>query len=310
MNLRKIKNEVLEGHLKSFFEEKPFILVVKDNAYGFGLERVIPLCQKVGIHDFAVKNIEEAVLVRDIDSQANILLLGKMKIVDLERISTYHILPTINDFEDYLLIKEHQLPCHLAIDMGMNRFGMKNGYLAVINDPLVKAIYTHLYESKELDQKIRFMEQLAKRYQKALHIGGSMAYHHTNATPRIGKMVYQDILYFYGHIVNIKHLKKGETVGYNSHFTASEDTLIGVCDIGYANGLSLFYHGSVWIRDHFYSCVGRCCMDQCFIQIDEHIAIGDEVEFFGNHISEEQFAEANGMSVYEVFLTINQEKEI
>lgn len=308
--MRRVREEQLKSNLLKVKQNNSVILVVKDDAYGFGIDRIVQLSWKVGIDFFAVKNIEEAVCVRNIMPHAKILLLGKVQQNQLKAIKQYQIIPTMNDFDDYLLFKENEIAGHLAIDVGMNRFGMKTGYLDLINDPIITAIYTHLYDESNCLDKIKWIEELAKNYHKELHIGGSMAYNRTKASLRIGRMAYEKALYFYGHIVNIKHLKKGETVGYDGHFKAERDTLIGVCDIGYSNGLTLFFHGDVFIKNHFYKCVGKCCMDQSFILIDEKVSLGDEVEFFGNHIDEHSFAEENNMSLYEVFLTINQEKEI
>lgn len=301
--MRVIKKDVLNNHIKKLSEEKTFILVVKDNAYGFGIELLVELGMKHGIFMFAVKNIEEARCVRKCSEKVSILLLGKLNPKLLNDVIELNVIPTINDYDDYLLFKENHINAHLAIDIGMNRFGVKNGYLAIINDPIVKAIYTHVYE-KEALEKIAWIEDLALRYQKPLHIGGSMAYRHTRAPLRVGKMIYEDAIYYYGNIVNIKSLKKGETVGYDSHYKADDDILIGVCDIGYSNGLNLFYTGQVAIHNKLYQCVGRSCMDQCFILIDEQVSIGDEVEFFGKTISEEYFAQHNQMSRYEVFLNM------
>mgnify|MGYP003323064015 CR=1 FL=1 len=45
-------------------------------------------------------------------------------------------------------------------------------------------------------------------------------------------------------------------------------------------------------------------MDQCFILIDEHVKIGDKVEFFGEKITEDEFILKNNISKYELFLQI------
>ncbi len=307
--MRRIRKDVIEGNIKQLIAEKEAIIVVKDNAYGFGLELLMDCCKKCGVNFFAVKNMSEAKIIRSLSSNAQILLLGKVKSIDRYDLITYHIYPTINDYDDYLLFKKYHIPAHLAIDIGMNRFGMKNGYLAIINDSIVKAIYAHLYE-EGLEDKIVFLEELASKYQKPLHLGGSLAYGKTKATLRVGRMIYEHALYFYGTIVNIKKVHPDETVGYDGSFEVIEPTLIGVCDIGYSNGLNLLYHGRVCINGKFYQCMGRCCMDQCFIKIDEKVKIGDEVEFFGKTILEEEFAKENNMTLHETYLAINTQNNL
>ena len=305
--MRYIKEEVILKNIRTILKTNSIILVVKDNAYVFGICYMISIARKLGLKDFAVKSLSEGIFIRNMYKEANILILGKIKPQDIKDIQQYKLIPTINDYDDYILFKENKIPCHLAIDTGMNRFGMKSGFLAIINDSIVQAIYTHLYNNHNR-YKIKYLERLSKSYLKPLHIGGSVAYGQTDATLRVGRMLYENALYFYGHIVNIKELEKNETLGYDGLFTAQRPTRIGVCDVGYADGLHLMFNGRVRIGGKFYSCVGRCCMDQCFILVDEGVKLGDEVEFFGKTISEDEFIKSNRMTKHEMFLKINHQE--
>ena len=123
-------------------------------------------------------------------------------------------------------------------------------------------------------EKIIFIEDLAKRYNKKLHIGGSICYKHSSSMLRIGKILYENSISLIGNIVNVKYVKCNEGVGYDSYYVADKDVIIGVCDVGYVNGLNRFYNSLVFINDKFYKVVGKVCMDQCFILIDEHVKIG------------------------------------
>lgn len=49
-------------------------------------------------------------------------------------------------------------------------------------------------------------------------------------------------------------------------------------------------------------------MDQCFILVDEDVKLGDEVEFFGKTISEDEFIKSNRMTKHEMFLKINHQE--
>ena len=121
---------------------------------------------------------------------------------------------------------------------------------------------------------------------------------------RIGKIIYDGAISLFGHIINIKKVLKGESVGYDGIFKASKDCLIGVCDIGYVNGLDILYNGNVVINGRYYRVVGKVCMDQCFVLIDDFVSLGDEVEFFGINISEDEFIDKNKMTKYELLLQI------
>ncbi len=302
----KIKKEIILKNIKRLLKTNNLMLVVKDNAYGFGIDLLVSLAKIVNVNNFAVKNINEGIIVRNLYKEANILILGKVFKNNIDDIIKYKLIPTINDYDDYLLFKEYNINAHLAIDTGMNRFGMKSGFLAIINDNIVKAIYTHCF-NKDNKHKIKYIESLGRSYLKDVHIGGSIAYNKTKSMLRVGRLLYENALYFYGKIVNIKHLRKNECLGYDCTFKALNDCIIGICNIGYSDGLNLYYHGSVNIKGKYYSVVGRCCMDQCFILIDDNVVLEDEVEFFGRNISEDEFIVKNSMSKYEMFLQINQQ---
>ncbi len=306
ISMRIINNEVLRKNIQSILKTNAVMLVVKDNAYGFGICNVVNIAKAMHVRDFAVKSVSEGTFIKMIYKEANVLILGKIDPKDIKEIKKYNLIPTINDYDDYLLFKENQIPSHLAIDTGMNRFGMKSGYLAVINDSIVKAIYTHCYDDNN-STKIKTLERLSKNYLKPVHIGGSVAYGKTKEMLRVGRIIYENALYFYGQIVNIKHLKNGETIGYDGVYEAKGTEIVGICNVGYSDGLNLFYHGSVCIHGAYYSVIGKCCMDHCFILIDDNVKILDEVEFFGKTIPEDEFIKQNRMTKYEMFLQINKQ---
>ena len=301
--MRYVNESMIESNLSNILKNNEVMWVIKDDAYSFGIERMLYIAIKLGIKHFAVKSIDEGILIRNKYYDSEILVLGKTK--DIKRLKAYNLIGTINDYDEYLRYKELNVRAHLAIDVGMNRFGMKRGYLAIINDKIIEAIYTHIYEENEALDKINLIENLANNYGKKYHIGGSIAYGKTKGMIRIGRIIYENSTKFFGNIVNIKKVVVGETVGYDSSYCVKKDCMIGICDIGYVNGLSLFYNGKVSINNKFYDVIGRCCMDQCFIIIDNLVSIGDCVEFYGENISEDEFIIKNNMTKYELFLQMH-----
>ena len=90
-------------------------------------------------------------------------------------------------------------------------------------------------------------------------------------------------------IIEIKNIKKGETVGYDGNFKAKKDELIGIVPIGYADGIIRKNTGRyVYIKNKKYKIVGNVCMDMLFVLIDDTININDEVLIIkdNNHINE------------------------
>lgn len=296
-----IDESIIIENINKIKKTNDIIMVLKDNAYGIGICRMINIAKKCNINFFAVKNIEEAILIKSLYNNSKVLLLGKIKTKEISKIIKYGIIPTINDYTDYLLFKENNIESHLEIDVGMNRFGIKNNYLAIINDTIISAIYVHIYDKNAL-KYINFIEELGKRYNKKIHIGGSVAYGKTNETLRVGKILYENCFSMYGEIVNIKKAKELETVGYDGLYSLVKDSYIGICNIGYSNGLSVYNNSRVFINYKSYYVVGKTCMDQTFILVDETIKIGDKVEFIGKNIDINEFLLNNNMTFYEALL--------
>lgn len=300
--MRLIDYDKIKSNLIDILKNNDIIWVVKDNAYGLGIDNMLSIGVGLGVLFYAVKDIEEGIYIKEKYPMVDVLVLGRCK--DIKKLKEYNLIGTINDYDEYVKYKEIKARAHLAIDCGMNRFGMKRAYLAVINDKIVEAIYTHIYSSDVVYDKIRFIEELANKYNKKVHIGGSIVYKKTRSMIRIGKIIYDGAISLFGHIINIKKVLKGESVGYDGIFKASKDCLIGVCDVGYVNGLNILYNGNVVINGRYYCVVGKVCMDQCFVLVDDFVSLGDEVEFFGLNISEDEFIVKNNMTKYELLLQI------
>jgi alanine racemase len=110
-------------------------------------------------------------------------------------------------------------------------------------------------------------------------------------------------MYVYGNIIKIVKIKKGESVSYINDFKAEEDLLIGICDLGYYNGIIKRYKGNeVYINNSKYTIVGNICMNNCFIKIDDKIKLNDRVEFLGDNILLENIALKNNISMHEILL--------
>jgi len=106
-------------------------------------------------------------------------------------------------------------------------------------------------------------------------------------------------------ISEIKHISAGEKVGYGATYTAQENEIIGVIPIGYADGfIRKNQNGDVEINGKRYPIVGRICMDQLFIKIDESVTKDSLVTLFGGLVSIDEVAERLDTINYEVICQI------
>ena len=90
-------------------------------------------------------------------------------------------------------------------------------------------------------------------------------------------------------IIEIKHIKNGESVGYDGEYTATKDEIIGIVPIGYRDGIIRHNTGRyVYINNNPYKIIGNICMDMLFILIDNTIHVNDVVNVIkdNDHINE------------------------
>ena len=74
--MKVINENVIIDNINRIKKTNDIILVVKDNAYGIGICRMVNIAKKCNIDYFAVKNIEEAMFVRALYPKSKIYILN------------------------------------------------------------------------------------------------------------------------------------------------------------------------------------------------------------------------------------------
>jgi alanine racemase len=112
-------------------------------------------------------------------------------------------------------------------------------------------------------------------------------------------------------ISQVKHIKKGETIGYARKGLATEDLKTATISIGYADGFNRKFSqgiGKVLINEKLAPVIGNVCMDMTMVNVtDINCSAGDEVVVFGGkgtNISE--MANAIGTIPYEILTNISE----
>ncbi len=164
VSLSRLKNNV--SVIKSLNSPDTKIMaVVKADAYGHGEEQICRcLAQDCGIEYFAVSNLDEAIAVRKLCPDSEILILGYTPPEYAHEISQYNIIQGVVSTEyAHMLVKNTPTPirCHIKIDTGMGRIGLKHnspescaGEIESImkTDKLsVEGIYTHFAVADSYD---------------------------------------------------------------------------------------------------------------------------------------------------------------
>ncbi len=239
-----INRENLEKNLKKVRSiNKNLICVVKDNAYGLGIENIFPILLENGCNYFAMAYIDEALKIREIlenlkkenlekDKKLKIIKNKKINIMSLNYIEPENLKYAIeNDIEptvfnlsqlsDYLKILDKFfentiLKIHIKVNSGMNRLGFnENEILDLIgkikkykmnlkNNKLeIISIFSHISDAENQAET----EKQVQKYENILKIfnenGIKYQYRHLQASP---------LLFEYGQKYNYDFARVGMTL--------------------------------------------------------------------------------------------------
>lgn len=95
-------------------------------------------------------------------------------------------------------------------------------------------------------------------------------------------------------LASVKTLPPGHGIGYNYRYVTTRAERIGVCPVGYADGLRrMVGANTVLVAGRRVPVVGGVCMDQCMLQLDAvpQARLGDEVVLIGSQGQERLTAE-------------------
>lgn len=114
-------------------------------------------------------------------------------------------------------------------------------------------------------------------------------------------------------VAQVKHVKKGETVGYGCTERLTKDRKVAVIPVGYYDGYDrgLGSSAAVLIRGQRCKILGRICMNMCMADVTAiaRVRMGDEVVLIGRQgnreITAEDLAAMIGTINYEIVTRIN-----
>lgn len=301
------------------------IAVVKANAYGHGAPAVGLALQQAGARILACADIEEAVVLRKAGVTSEILIFGALSVSDVEGVFEYNLTPTIStpgagrSLQAAAARHGVRLRCHLKIDTGMNRLGLRHDNLEVTLPALIAsrnleivAVYTHFATADDPEsplfqtQRERFEQVLARLPELGVmpqlrHAANSAATLRDSRVwydlVRPGLMMYgvvppplastiplNPVMSLRSRVVAVKGVRPGEIVGYGARWTVPKRGRIAVVPAGYADGVDRRMAGScaVLIRGTRVPIVGAVNMDMITVDVsDVNVETGDEVVIIG-----------------------------
>ena len=315
---------------------KKFIAVLKANAYGSGDRMIAKTVIDAGADMIAVSSLDEAIVLRNEMYDGELLILGNTEPSDCRMMIEKNISAAAysTHWVKGMTAQDCRgLKVHLKVDTGMNRIGFKDlDELVQAQKMLLDAgcildgIFTHFACSDtDIEMTNRQYERFADAVRACdypfrwIHCDNSEATLYfrdpvSNAC-RVGISLYgiagcrkdlKQALSLYTRLFMVKTVHAGETIGYGATYTAKKDEIIGTMPIGYADGWVRANQGRKVYADGLYAeVVGRVCMDQCMIHLEEYKPEGTIVELFGEHIPLCRMADELHTIPYEIICLIN-----
>ncbi|GAA8998229.1 alanine racemase [Helicobacter pylori] len=164
-----------------------------------------------------------------------------------------------------------------------NQMKAFNAFLEQLLDQKIEFQYRHAYNSAGILSLCNGNEnRLLNLYRPGIMLYG---FYPSNGMKETCPTILKNVISLKAQIVQIRSVKKGEFIGYGEHFYTNEETLVGVLALGYADGLmrALGNRIQVAINNQLAPLIGKVCMDQCFIKLNNIQAKeGDEVILFGD----------------------------
>lgn len=243
-----------------------------------------------------------------------------------------------------LAAKKMQPKVHMKIDTGMHRLGIPHAdYMQQVERRLKKlkyvqvvGVYSHLANADNLEddfvmqQRARFAEaallteklvgtKLTKHLANSDGVFRSPELHFDLVRPGIALYGYckravrglRPAMHLKSRIIQIQQVKRGESVGYDRFFRAERDSRVAIMPLGYADGYSRAYTGSVvGIRGGRGKVVGRVCMDLLIVDVTDIAAakVGDVALLLGEadgvQVSAFDLGRISGTTHYQVLTSI------
>lgn len=300
----KIERENFFYNLKRFEDrvgsKDKIAIVLKDNAYGHGLEIMAKLSYEFGLTQAVVRDINEAKIIDKYFK--NILILGDRAVVNSKYSFALNSLDDIRRAENGSIVE-------LKVDTGMHRNGISLDELDIAlklirdRDLTLKGVMSHNRSADELSSElfwqVKIFNQVKERVKSlgfknirfhsynsasALRLDsknqdlirlGIGAYGYNELPDIYNKIELKPVLSLWANRVSTRRLKRGQRVGYGGEYSLPRDMVVSTYNLGYGDG---------WLRSNSFKVhiekleiLGRVSMD--YISLE---SIEDEILIFNS----------------------------
>lgn len=322
--------------------------VVKANAYGCGIEPVVRALAAAGCKTFFVATLDEARRARSAAPVATIYALNGFFAGTGQAFAELDCRPVIGDLSElaewdaFCKVNGYKGGAAIHIDTGMNRLGISLAEAQALSaraslpDHGITLVMSHLACAEELNNQMNAKQVAAFReiarlfanipaslasssgvflgpqYQFDLIRPGAALYG-INPTPEADNPM-QPVVDVKARVVQVRHIEKGETVGYGATWTARRPTRLAIVAAGYADGYFRAAGGVDGVRTATAVVGGRRCpiagrisMDLMAIDITDlpsPLKRGQMATLIGDGVSVDELALHFGTIGYEVLTSL------
>ena len=303
------------------------VCMIKADAYGAGAVEIAKTLQEHRVDYLAVAVADEGVALRKAGITQNIMVMNP-EMAALKTLFDNELEPEVYSFrllEALIRAAEREgitnYPVHVKLDTGMHRLGFEGQDIPQLierlqrqNAIIPRSVFSHFVgsDSDNFDdfsslQFSRF-DQWSRQLQAAFphkilrHIDNSAGIEHFperqldmcrlglglyGINPRDNSVI-NTVSTLKTTILQLRHVKAGDSIGYSRRTVVERDSVIGAIPIGYADGLNRHLgnrHGYCLVNGQRADYVGNICMDVAMIDVTGiDCKEGDSVEIFGDHL--------------------------
>ncbi len=318
--------------LRASAEPAECAAVVKANAYGLGVERVVRRLEREGCRKFFVATLAEARELRSIASAAEIYVFEGAVEGAVAALAELDVRPVLNTFEQVERWRGRG-PAALHLDTGMNRLGLELADVATLAKRRqltagIALVMTHLacadepehpQNREQLERFERLRGQLPAAPTSIGNSAGTLL-----GGPYRGDVVRPGIALYGGNpfsdrpnpmeavvtltapILQLRELDEPQPVGYGATYLASPPARLAVVGLGYADGYprNLGNRGTAAVHGRRVPVVGRVSMDLVCVDVGalprDAVRVGDLVELIGPTVGLDEVAAEAGTISYEI----------
>jgi alanine racemase len=283
-------------------------VVLKDNAYGHGLELMASLASEFGIRQAVVVSIDEADRIEEFFE--NILILNGRPVKHHKFSFAVTELDMLKSIDPHAAIE-------LKVDTGMHRNGIMMDQIDEATDIIrqrglnLVGVMTHYRSADVLSSELMWQKKNFETIkQRFLEEGFTVRFHSHNSAAllrsksfdediaRVGIAAYgynelptlyssidlKPVLSLFATRTSTRMLVKGQRIGYGGSFVAAKDMTVSTYDMGYGDGWRRGDSRDPYVTAEGLPILGRVSMDFVSLETDQDtICIMEDAQRAARH---------------------------